>query len=110
MPELATKRQNQPGLSSPKDTTSALTPKLSSPPTIHHSIDSPYPFLLLPLAPDAAPAAPTTLNISSTLTPLDPVASVTFPRPISSTILFGSAAPITGTLLASHCWNGFATK
>lgn len=32
------------------------------------------------------------------------------PLPISSTTLFGSAAPMTGTSDASHCWKGFATK
>src|ERR1700754_3482352 len=36
--------------------------------------------------------------------------SISLPRPISSTTLFGSAVPIASTELASHCWNGFATK
>ena len=36
--------------------------------------------------------------------------SVSLPRPISSTTFEGSAAPITGISLASHCWKGLGEK
>jgi hypothetical protein len=70
-------------------------------------------FLLRPLPLDTfAPLAFNCCRMSIALWP--PAASTTFsdplPRPISSTTLFGSAAPTTGTSEASHCWNGFAMK
>jgi hypothetical protein len=41
---------------------------------------------------------------------VDVAVSGSEPRPISSTTLDGSAAPINGISEARNCWNGFATK
>ena len=73
-------------------------------------------FLLRPLPPPPtdtfAPLAFSWLRMSTAFWLPDAFStrSVSLPRPISSTTLFGSAAPTTGTSEASHCWNGFAMK
>ena len=36
--------------------------------------------------------------------------SISLPLPISSITLLGSALPTASIVLASHCWNGLATK
>jgi hypothetical protein len=81
-------------------------------------------FLLRPLAPfvfapvvPAPPASVLAFSASNTsyafvfaLMILSGSCSVPFPRPISSTTLFGSANPTIGTSDASHCWKGLAIK
>ena len=74
----------------------------------HIRILATYAFLLLPLpAPGDCPALAPIFNCSRMSMALLPETfmafSVSLPRPISSTTFEGSAAPMTGISLASHC-------